>query len=414
VPGLSLPDPGSLPPAEELTNFEAVRLFLERAREAHSGFALTEQNAPPLARLSRKLDGIPLAIELAAARTRVLTVEQILERLEDPLALLTSGSRVAAPRHQTLRATLQWSYELLSDQGRALLDRFSVFAGGWTLGAAEAVGTGGSVMAERVLDLLSELVEKSLVVVEDSPADAGALRYGMLEPIRQFGREKLEENGEAPEARLRHAEHYMALAETAEPELLGPDQDTWLQRLRVEFGNLRAALSWSLQPDGDSRERADELRLRLVAALWRFWDVEGFEEGKQWLQTALERDPGGFPAVRANALGGLGFILLFQQDYGPAIAALEEAVALYKELGDRSGAAFALASLGWAVLHGFYHERVPAFLRESEALIEGGLEGPPVLTWVSCWPPPRSGRVTSTWRPPGSKRPSPCAGSWAT
>jgi predicted ATPase len=234
-----------LPPAEELTNFEAVRLFLERAREAHSGFALTEQNVPPLARLSRKLDGIPLAIELAAARTRLLTVEQILERLEDPLALLTSGSRVAAPRHQTLRATLQWSYELLSDQGRALLDRFSVFAGGWTLGAAEAVGTGGRVMAERVLDLLSELVEKSLVVVEDSPADAGALRYGMLEPIRQFGREKLEENGEAPEARLRHAEHYMALAETAEPELLGPDQDTWLQRLRVEFGNLRAALSWS-------------------------------------------------------------------------------------------------------------------------------------------------------------------------
>jgi hypothetical protein len=179
-----------------------------------------------------------------------------------------------------------------------------VFAGGWTLGAAEAVGTGGRVMAERVLDLLSELVEKSLVVVEDSPADAGALRYGMLEPIRQFGREKLEENGEAPEARLRHAEHYMALAETAEPELLGSDQDTWLQRLRVEFGNLRAALSWSLQPDRDSRERADELRLRLVAALWRFWDVEGFEEGKQWLQTALERDPGGFPASGPRRSGG--------------------------------------------------------------------------------------------------------------
>jgi predicted ATPase len=177
VPGLSLPDPGGLPPAEELTNFEAVSLFVKRAREAHSDFALTEQSAPALARLSRKLDGIPLAIELAAARMRVLTVEQILERLEDPLALLTSGRRVAAARHQTLRATLQWSYELLSDQERALLDRLSVFAGGWTLGAAEAVGTGGRVMAERVLDLLSELVEKSLVVVEDSPVDAGALRY---------------------------------------------------------------------------------------------------------------------------------------------------------------------------------------------------------------------------------------------
>ena len=390
VPGLSLPDPGSLPPAE-LTNFEAVRLFVERAREAHSGFALTEQNAPALARLSRKLDGIPLPIELAAARIRVLTVEQILERLEDPLALLTSGRRAAAPRHQTLRATLQWSYELLSHHERVLLDRLSVFAGGWTLGAAEAVGTGGRVMAEEVLDLLSRLVEKSLVVVEDSPVDVGALRYGMLEPIRQFGREKLEESGEAPEARLKHAEHFMAFAEMVEPELLGRNQELWLQRLRVEFGNFRAALSWSLQPDEHLRQRADELRLRLVAALWRFWDVEGFEEGKQWLQTALESDPGGFPAVRAKALGGLGFILLFQQDYGPAIAALEEAVALYKELGDRSGAAFALASLGWAVLHGFYRERIPAFLRESEALIEEGLEGPPraylgiVLAAATVW-----------------------------
>jgi len=206
----------------------------------------------------------------------------------------------------------------------------------------------------------------------------------------------------------------MALAETVEPELLGPDQGMWLRRLRVELGNLRAALSWSLQPDGDSRERADELRLRLVAALWRFWDVEGFEEGKRWLRTALERDPGGLPAIRAKALGGLGFILLFQQDYGPAIAALEEVVSLYKELGDRPGAAFALASLGWAVLHGYYRDRVPAFLRESETLIEEGLEGPPEPIWGSSWPPLRSGRETSTWRSPGSKRPSPCAGSWST
>src|SRR5215210_4301789 len=149
-------------------------------------------------------------------------------------------------------------------------------------------------------------------MVEASPVDAGAPRYRMLEPIKQFGREKLRESTEAPEVR-RHAEHYLAFAETAEPELLGADQGEWLQRLRTEFGNLREAHSWSLEP-GQERARA-ELRLRLAAALWRFWEIKGLKEGKQWLRTALEKDPGGFPAVRARALGGLGFILLFQRDY---------------------------------------------------------------------------------------------------
>jgi non-specific serine/threonine protein kinase len=196
----------------------------------------------------------------------------------------------------------------------------------------------------------------------------------MLEPVRQFGREKLEESPEAPEVLRRHAEHYLALAETAEPELLGANQGRWLRRLRTEFGNLRGALSWSLEPGDEEGERA-ELRLRLAAALWWFWGLEGFEEGKRWLQTALEKDPGGSPAARAKALGGLGFILLFQQDYGRAIAALEETIALYKELGDESGAAFALANLGYAMLHGGYRERVAAFIQESEALMRGDLDG---------------------------------------
>ena len=185
VPSLSLPDSQQQPPAAELARYEAIRLFVERAGAVDAGFTLTDQNASAVARLCRKLDGIPLAIELAAARVRALTVEQISERLEDLLSLLTTGSRTAAPRHQTLRAALQWSYELLDERERALFDRLSVFAGGWDLEAAEAVGTGEPVQAGLVLDLLSQLVDKSLVAVEPSPVDAGALRYGMLEPERR-------------------------------------------------------------------------------------------------------------------------------------------------------------------------------------------------------------------------------------
>ena len=375
VPSLSLPDPGRLPAPGELAGFEAVQLFVERARAVDAGFQLTEANASAVARLCLKLDGIPLAIELAAARSRVLTAGQILEKLEDPLGLLTTGDRSAAPRQRTLRATLEWSYDLLSEGERALFRRLSVSVGGWDLEAAEAVGAGGPVESGMVLDLLSALVDKSLVVAETETGDA--LRCGMLEPVRQFGSEKLRESLEAPEVRRRHAEHYLDLAETADPELLGPDQAMWLQRLRTELGNLRAALAWSLEPAQEERQGSRQLRLRLVAALGRFWGRNGFEEGKLWLRTALERDRGEVPAARAKALGELGFILLFQQDYGPALAALDEAVALYKELGDRSGAAFALANLGWAVLHGYYRERLAAFLKECEALLEGGLEDHP-------------------------------------
>jgi predicted ATPase/DNA-binding CsgD family transcriptional regulator len=370
VPSLSVPDPGLSIATGELADYEAVRLFVERASAVDSGFALTERNAPAVARLCDRLNGIPLAIELAAARTRVLSVEQILEKLDDPLNLLSSGGRTAAARHRTLRATLEWSFGLLEEAEKALFYRLSVFVGGWDLEAAEAVGTGDAVEAGLVLDLLSALVDKSLVVVEET---GGTLRYGMLEPVRQFGREKLHESPDEAEVRFRHAEHYLALAERAEPELVGPDQGLWLGRLRTEFANLREAHSWSLEP-GDEEERA-WLRLRLPAALWRFWGGQRFEEGKRWLQTALERDTGEFPATRARALDGLGFILVFQQDFGRAIEALEAAIALYKELGDQSGAALALANLGYAALHGGYLERVPAFVQEGEALMWGDLEG---------------------------------------
>jgi tetratricopeptide (TPR) repeat protein len=321
--------------------------------------------------LCRKLDGMPLAIELASARVRVLSVEQISSRLEDSFTLLTGGSRTALPRQRTLRAAIDWSHQLLTEEERVLLRRIAVFVGGFTLEASEEVCSGKGIEEYEVLDLVAQLVDKSLVTVAEQDGEA---RYWMLESIRQFGREKLEESTEEPEVLRRHAEHYLALAETAEPELLGADQGLWLQRLRTEFGNLREALSWSLEPG----EHAQELRLRLAAALCRFWEAQSFEEGKRWLQAALGKDPGGFPAVRAKALGGLGFILLFQQDYGAAIAALEEAIALYKELGDESGVALAFANLGYVMVRGGYRERMPAFVGQGEALMqEGNLEGHP-------------------------------------
>jgi DNA-binding CsgD family transcriptional regulator len=255
-----------------------------------------------------------------------------------------------------------------------LLGRLSVFVGGFTLEAAEEVCGGEGIEEYEVLDLLGRLVDKSLVVAEAE--GEGVFRYGMLEPVRQYALERLEEGGAEEETRLRHAEHYLALAETAEPELLGADQGEWFGRLRTEIGNLRAALSWSLEPGDEGGERA-RLGLRLVAALGRFWDVQGLEEGKGWLEVALERDAGRYPAVRGKALSGLGWILLFRQDYARAIAVLEEAVALHKELGDESGAALALGNLGYAVLHGGFRERVPAFVEEGEALMRGDLDGHP-------------------------------------
>jgi predicted ATPase/DNA-binding SARP family transcriptional activator len=372
VPSLSLPDPQKRPNAEQLASYEALRLFVERAERASATFELTDRNAPVVARLCRRLDGIPLAIELAAARVRALTVEQISERLEDPLSLLTTGTRTAPQRHQTLRGALQWSYDLLDEQERGLFERLSVFAGGWDLEAAEAIGAEDPARAAEILDLLSMLMDKSLVVAEKYEQEGTSLRYRMLEPVRQFGREKLRESAMAHDIPRRHAEYFLAFAERADPQLLGADQARWLQRLRTELGNLRRALEWSL----DREERA-ELRLRLVAALGRFWGREGFEEGKWWLQVALESDPGGFPVARARALGELGFILLFQQNYAPAIAALEEGVALYKELGDEIGAAYALANLGQAATHGVFHERLPTFEREGTELLNGGLAGHP-------------------------------------
>ena len=251
VPSLSLPDSDRSPAVEELAGYESARLFVERAVSRSSDFVLTPENAGTVAGICRQLDGIPLAIELAAARVGSLSVEQISERLKDSLKLLTGGSRTATPRQRTLRGALDWGYELLEEPEKRLFCRVSVFAGGWTLEAAEAVGAGEGIGEDDVLDLVSRLVEKSLVVASATPG--GDLRYRMLEPVRQYGRERLEATAKmaaCPEemeaARRRHATWYLALAEEAEPKLVGAEQAGWLERLETEHDNLRAALEWFL------------------------------------------------------------------------------------------------------------------------------------------------------------------------
>jgi predicted ATPase/DNA-binding SARP family transcriptional activator/DNA-binding CsgD family transcriptional regulator len=346
VPTLSLPDPEAEISVEALMGAEAVRLFVDRARSRLPGFELTQENARSVATICRELDGLPLAIELSTARMGALAVEQITERLEDSLKLLTGGDRTVAPRHQTLRATLDWSYELLSEPERRLFGRLSVFAGGWTLEAAEAVGAGEGIEEGEVLDHLSRLVNTSMVVIE--VAEDGGLRYGMLEPVRQYGQELLAASGEADPVRRRHASWYFELAKEVEPWLRGARQEVWLQHLEREYGNLRAALGWAL-------ERGEtELGLWFGGALGEFWYLSGhLSEGRRWLEAALASGPDAPPTpARAKALARAGWIAWEQGAYGRSVALSEESLALSRELEDEAGAVAALSNLGWAALLG--------------------------------------------------------------
>jgi tetratricopeptide (TPR) repeat protein len=304
-----------------------------------------------VARVCRRLEGIPLAIELAAARTAALSVEQIDERLEDSLGLLTTGFRSADPRHQTLWATLEWSYALLSEAEQVLFGHLSVFAGDWTLEGAEALGLGEDVGEGEVLDSLSRLVEKSLVAVEEG--EHGVMRYTMLEPVRQYARQKLRESGQEDAVQSQHAGFFLALAKEAEPQMSGPNQEAWLRRLEKEHANLRGALAWALDPADcrDPRERRTELGLRLAGTLGRFWGVYGPGDGRGWLEKGLARGGEVPKPALAKALYEAGSIVLFQGDYQRAISLLEEGIALFRELGDERGVATSLINLGFALLH---------------------------------------------------------------
>ncbi len=361
VPPLKLPDRLDLRSLERLGTCEAVRLFIERARAANARFALTDENAAAVAEICHRLDGIPLAIELAASRVRVLTAEEIAARLDDRFRLLASGSRTALPRQQTLRALIDWSHDLLSESERVLLRRLSVFAGGWTLLAAEEVCSGGSIEAWEVLDLLAHLIDKSLVVAE--PQD-GRQRYRFLETLQQYGQERLAESKETDEFAYKHAEHFMKMAEESYGELWGPQQGYWLTRLETEHDNLRTALEWMTRDVG-----REEMLLQMAGSLWRFWEIRGYiSEGRAWLERALARNPNASAYLRANGLRGAGMLARQQGDYAQAKAMHEQSLALFRETGDKLGIARELDVLGEiAQCQGNYPQAIELH-RESLAL----------------------------------------------
>jgi predicted ATPase/Tfp pilus assembly protein PilF len=339
VPPLKLPDPLGLPPLERLGEYEAVRLFVERAQAANTCFTLTAANASAVAEICHRLDGIPLAIELAASRVRVLTAQEIAARLDDRFRLLVNGSRSALPRQQTLRALIDWSYDLLSERERILLRRLSVFSGGWTLQAAEQVCSGESIEPWEVLDLLAHLIDKSLVLAE--PWDGGQ-RYRFLETLRQYAQECLVESQETNAFAGRHAAHFMQIAGESYAELWGPQQGLWLARLETEHDNLRAALEWLTRAPGH-----EEMLLQLAGTLWRFWEIRGYiSEGRDWLERALALNPDASAYLRANGLRGAGMLARRQGDYAQAKAMHAQSLALFQELDYKLSAARELDVLG--------------------------------------------------------------------
>jgi len=337
VASLSLPDPKHLPTIEQVSQYEAVQLFIDRASLVQPHFAVTNENAPALAQICYRLDGIPLAIELAAARVKALSPDQIARRLDDRFRLLTGGSRTALERHQTLRAALDWSHNLLSEEEKILLCRLSVFVGGWTLEAAEQICAQEGDERD-ILDLLTQLVDKSLV---NAKLSGGDTRYSMLESMRQYARDRLIEVGELIQMRNCHLKFFSRLAVEAESQLYGPEQLACLNGLEMEFDNFRTALEWSLE-EGDP-----ELGIRLASALWRFWVMRGYwSEGYEHLKRVLSRKDRVSAAVRAKALGRAGELAVRNGNSTAAQILLTESLALSRELDDEIVVAFSLRVFG--------------------------------------------------------------------
>ena len=340
VPSLSVPDARRETTAPSLLEYESVRLFGERVRLHRPHFAITDQNASAVTSICRRLDGIPLAIELAAARVPSMAVEEIDRRLRHGFNLLTGGSRTTLVRQQTLRAAIDWSYDLLNDAEQALFRRLSVFAGGWTLAAAEQVCADERVDQEAMLDLLTSLADKSLVSAEERDC---ATRYRLLETVRQYARERLRQGAEEAHWRDRHLAYFLALAEEAAPLLRGADQQDWLERLETEHDNIRLAMEWAKSATGDAVSG-----LRLAGAISWFWEVRGhLDEGRRGLSSllavTLDTEAVG---VRAKALQGAGQLALRQGDFPAAESLLRESLAIKRQLGDRRGASLALRGLG--------------------------------------------------------------------
>jgi non-specific serine/threonine protein kinase len=388
VPSLPTPDPRRLPNLAVLEQNPAVCLFIERARAGERSFILTERNALAVAQVCRRLDGIPLALELAAARVRALTVEQLASRLDQRFRLLTGGSRTALPRQQTLQATLDWSYELLSLLDRQLFNRIGVFAGGWSLEAAEAVGAGDGLAQEGVLDGLARLVEKSLVLAEGGPD--GAQHYHLLETIRQYARERLLAAGEAEATRKRHAEYFLALGDALVRGAMFPlapmlPEQAVFDQLEREQDNTRAALRWWVET-GDA-ERA----VRQARALYPIWFFRGLlTEGLDWLQELQGLpDASNMSTVRLQLLELLAHVARRHGDFPAAEAAFRELLVLQRGAGDQLGSAATLAHQ--ANLHYLLADYATAWtlLEESQTMARDRLETTDASTQANfrfMWP----------------------------
>jgi predicted ATPase/DNA-binding XRE family transcriptional regulator len=373
VPSLPLPSPRQLSDLDALEQNDCIHLFIDRAVAAQPHFRLQEKNASAVADICRRLDGIPLAIELAAARTKVFHPEEIATRLDDRFRLLTGGSRTALERHQTLFALIEWSHNLLSEPERVLLRRLSVFAGGWSFEAAQEVC--GENLNDGVLDLLTHLVDKSLVAVEE---ETEAARYRLPETIRQYARDRLLESGEAERIRDHHLKFFLRFAEEVEPKLRSAEQLEWLDRLQTEYDNLRTALAWSLE------SHKSDLALQLAGALYYFWVLRGnFSELYKWLNDALafaeheqsERAAAGEytptpveMAQRAKALYGATLGEFGTMDVKRARRLVEESLRLWRELGDKWWTAVALELKALMLSVGPDFEMAFACLEEGIAL----------------------------------------------
>jgi predicted ATPase/class 3 adenylate cyclase len=407
VPPLALPDSASLQSTSAdvvaaLSHYTAVELFIQRAQAVKPDFQVTTANAAAVAEICARLDGLPLAIELAAARVKLFPPQALLARLSSRLKLLVGGGQDRPARQQTLRSAIDWSYDLLDATEQALFRRMGIFAGGGTVESAEAVCGGGGIgdrgwensapapnpnPLPAILDRLASLVDKSLLRQEIDPD--GEPRFTMLETIREYALERIDVCGEAAALREQHAGYFLGLAEQAEPELYGAEQRIWLERLKAEHDNLRAALAWSLGSQKEANTttshssvvnsrsqlttdygRMTELGLRLAAALWVFWWKHGFfSEGRTWLTSALEQaDAGAPPAARAKALHGAGSLALEQHDFEAAAELLAAGLALYQELGDKRGCAWAISELGHLALYQGEDERATKRYAESLAL----------------------------------------------
>lgn len=367
IPPLATPTVQDADSLDDLIQVESMRLFYERARAVQPKFVVTDANAQAIAEICRRLDGLPLAIELAAVHVRRFSAQVLLERLDEPLAVLVGGPRNLPARQQTLRTTIDWSYRLLDDDERRLFARLGIFVGGWTLQAAKAVCNSAGDLALPLEAGLASLLDKSLI--RQIEGWDGSERFTMLETLQSYALERLIASGEAEQAHWHHAGYYLSLAEEAEGALAEGMATDWIRQLDQEYENLRAALSWAFE---DATTARTERALRLSSALWRFWWIRGYVyEALRWLDRALARpEVAGYPHLCANLWYGSGVLTRMQGDLHQASVYLNESLQLWKALNDRYRIALTLNSLGVVLFNQSEYDRARKFFEESLVLYQ--------------------------------------------